>query len=53
MSSCPDYRAAYDEIGKIIYMTQSGGYVMVKRPRCMPFCMSIKDWNKLSREPKT
>ncbi len=40
----------YDEHGKITPLVRSGGYMMVRRPRCMPFVMTEKDWRKLSRE---
>lgn len=36
-----------DENGRIVYMTRSGGYVMCKRPRCLPFVLSEKQWAKL------
>lgn len=45
-----DPTPAYDMHGKITPMARSGGYVMVKRPRCAPFILSEKDWRKL---PKT
>jgi hypothetical protein len=46
-----DHRPGYDRHGKINHMVSSGGYVMVHRPRCMPFVMTIKDWAKLPKEP--
>lgn len=46
-----DPRPAFDAIGEIRYMTQSGGYVMVRRPRCKPFILTLKDWAKLPKEP--
>lgn len=48
-----DTRPAYDEHGKIMHMVTSGGYVMVKRPRCTPVVLSLKQWAKLSKEPVT
>lgn len=42
-----DTTRRYDQYGEIRYMTRSGGYVMCRRPRCMPFVLSEKDWNKL------
>ena len=46
-----DTRPAYDAHGKIMHMVTSGGYVMVKRPRCGPFVLSLKEWAKLPKEP--
>lgn len=40
---------AFDQYGKIIHMVTSGGYVMVKRPRKMPFVLTLKDWAKLPK----
>lgn len=28
-------------------MTRSGGYVMCRRPRCIPFILTEKEWGKL------
>lgn len=38
---------------KVRYMACSGGYIMARRPRCMPFVLSEKEWGKwdLFREP--
>lgn len=44
-----DTADAYDRHGVIRYMVRSGGYVMVRRPRCTPFVMSEKDWRKLPK----
>ena len=41
---------AYDAHGPIKYMTRSGGYVMVRRPRCAPFVLSEKDWRRLPKD---
>jgi len=41
----------FDENGRIMFMVESGGYVMCKRPRCMPFVVSIKAWEKMSFKP--
>lgn len=30
--------------GRIKYMTHAGGYVMARRPHCMPFVISEKLW---------
>ncbi len=32
---------------RIRLMARSGGYVMVRKPRCMPFVLSEKEWAKL------
>ena len=32
---------------RIRLMGRSGGYVMVRRPRCFPFVLSEKEWAKL------
>jgi len=32
---------------RLRYMTRSGGYVMVRKPRCCPFVLSEKEWAKL------
>jgi hypothetical protein len=34
---------------RIRLMARSGGYVMVRKPRCTPFVLSEKDWGKLPR----
>lgn len=45
-----DTRPAYDQYGKLLHMVTSGGYVMVKRPRCAPIVLSLKEWAKLPKE---
>ncbi len=45
-----DQRDAYDSTGKIMFLCRSGGYVMVKRPRAIPFVLSLKEWAKISKE---
>jgi hypothetical protein len=48
-----DPRARQDDIGPIRFMVRSGGYVMCRRPRCIPFVLSEKEWSKLPiAEPK-
>lgn len=42
----------YDQIGKLTAIAVGDGYVMVRRPRCMPFVMNLKAWNLLSLSPK-
>lgn len=44
-----DTADGYDRLGPIRYMVRSGGYVMVRRPRCVPFVLSEKDWRKLPK----
>jgi hypothetical protein len=38
-----------DAIGEIRFMVRSGGYVMCRRPRAIPFVLSEKEWNKLEK----
>lgn len=33
--------------GKVRFMARSGGYVMCRRPRCMPFVLSERQWLNL------
>lgn len=44
-----DPAPAYDIYGRLTFMVRSGGYVMVKRPRCAPFVMTEKEWRKLPK----
>lgn len=37
-----------DDGGKITLMVRSGGWVMVRRPGCIPYTMHEKDWCKLA-----
>lgn len=46
-----DTRPGYDRYGKILHMATSGGYVMVHRPRALPFVLSLKQWAKIPKEP--
>jgi hypothetical protein len=32
---------------EIRFMSRHSGYVMVRKPRCMPFVMTEKDWLKM------
>jgi hypothetical protein len=32
---------------RIRYMARSGGYVMVRKPHCVPFVLTEKQWAKL------
>ena len=43
-----DHADRYDEHGRIRFMTRSDGYVMVRRPHCMPFVLAEKKWLSLS-----
>jgi hypothetical protein len=45
-----DSAPGYDKHGKIVHMVTSGGYVMVKRPRCMPFVLSLKEWAQIPKQ---
>ena len=38
----------YDESGPIVAMAVAKGYVMARRPKCVPFVLSVKAWFKLS-----
>jgi len=44
-----DRRDKQDQYGRIVYMCQSGGYVMAKRPRARPVVFTLKEWAKLER----
>jgi hypothetical protein len=33
--------------GRVRLMARSGGYVMVRRPRCSPFVLSEKEWAQM------
>ncbi len=33
--------------GRVRLMARSGGYVMVRRPRCMPFVLTENEWAKM------
>jgi len=37
----------YDYIGPIRAMAVHGNWVMCRRPRATPWCLSVKDWDKL------
>lgn len=47
-----DPRPGYDPVGKLIFMVASGGYVMVKRPRCVPFVLTLKEWARIPKTPQ-
>lgn len=46
-----DPKVRYDQIGPVKFMARVDGYVMCRRPRCMPFVMWGKDWDKLPHDP--
>lgn len=37
----PDYKSG----GVVRFMAAAEGYVMVRRPRCIPFIVGINEWN--------
>lgn len=39
----------YDRGGKLTAMATADGYVMVRRPRCMPFVVSLRFWSNLPK----
>jgi hypothetical protein len=39
-----DTRDRFDERGLIKFMAQADGYVMVRRPRGMPFVLTANKW---------
>lgn len=41
----------YDAEGKILYMTHTGTWVMVRRPHCPPFVVNIRTWTEMATEP--
>ena len=41
----------YDDFGIFREMARADGWVMVQRPRCPPFAMTVKRWNEMDREP--
>ncbi|WP_291773787.1 hypothetical protein [Luteibacter sp.] len=47
-----DKRPAFDDYGEIRHMVTSGGYVMVRRPKCRPFALTLEEWARLPKEPK-
>ena len=36
--------------GWLVEMATARGWVMVRRPGCMPFVMSVRDWDALPSE---
>jgi hypothetical protein len=43
----------YDHDSEIRLMAEADGYVMVRKPGKMPFVRTRKEWDQLSRDPKT
>lgn len=41
-----------DSIGPIKLLARASGYVMVRRPRAMPFVLSEQKWSDLERLPR-
>lgn len=35
--------------GPIRFMARDGDWLMVRRPGCVPFCMTTKEWANLER----
>ncbi|KDE19701.1 hypothetical protein AZ09_10570 [Acetobacter aceti 1023] len=42
----------YDVFGKIEKVCEAEGYVMVRRPRNVPFVMSLGAWELLAKTPE-
>lgn len=42
-----------DENGVIRFMCRSGGYVMCRRPRAIPFVLTEKQWMRLEKTQPT
>lgn len=43
-----DIFVRFDKHGKVKMMAMIDGYVLCRRPNCMPFVLSWKEWIKLS-----
>lgn len=41
----------YDHVGPLRNMTHAEGYTMVRRPKGMPFVLSVADWLTLPTAP--
>lgn len=39
----------HDQHGDIKFMAEADGYVMCRRPGCMPFVLSKKSWEALEK----
>lgn len=46
-------RAHPSDGGRVVLMARSGGYVMVRRPRCAPFVLREAEWAKLPKWQKS
>ena len=43
----------FDPVGEIRLMAQADGYVLVRRPGCMPFVLRAAEWGKMpKRDPR-
>ena len=40
----------YDQHGEVVFMAQADGWIMVRRPRCVPFTMTKNEWSALADE---
>lgn len=40
----------YDDRGPIVLMAVAKGYVMVRRPGCIPFVLTERDWQAMSEK---
>lgn len=47
-SGLEDRNLRADARGPLRFMAVADGYVMVRRPGCVPFVMHERDWRKLS-----
>lgn len=43
----PAPRKHSEDGGRVNFMCRSGGYVMCRKPRCNPFVLSEKQWQRL------
>ncbi len=41
----------YDQYGKLTALAAQDGWMMVRRPACVPFVIKVKDWIALDSEP--
>lgn len=41
------YDSRHPDFSRVRLMARSGGYVMVRKPHCMPFVLSEKEWARL------
>jgi hypothetical protein len=43
----PRHADRQDTHGRLRCIVEAEGHVMVRRPRCFPFVMSVRDWQAL------